>query len=105
MGLLGNLYCETIAFEPQSSTDDLPTLLFGKPVRIVQLFSPRISYSASSCIIHLMFVGVYNYLGYEVVQLPPDSRTVVRETCFQYPAGTEFDAKASGSLTNSVHGI
>jgi hypothetical protein len=65
MGLLGNLYCETIAFEPQSSTDDLQTLFFG----------------------------VYYYKGYEVVQLPPDSRTVVREACFQYPEGTEFDAK------------
>lgn len=32
MGLLGNLYCETIAFEPQSDTD-LPTLLFGKSCR------------------------------------------------------------------------
>jgi len=64
MGLLGNFYCETIAFTAESGTD-LPALLFG----------------------------VFYYKGYEVVQLPPNSRTVIREVCFQYPEGTDFDAK------------
>lgn len=64
MGVLGNFYCETIAFSAASELD-LPTLLFG----------------------------VFYYKGYEVVQLQPDNRTVIREKCFMYPSGTAFDAK------------
>jgi hypothetical protein len=64
MGLLGNLYCETIQVAPQDGSE-LPTYLFG----------------------------VFYYKGYETVTLEPDGRTVVREKCYQYPDGTGFDAK------------
>jgi hypothetical protein len=98
MGLLGNLYCETIAFEPQSSTDDLQTLFFGKSiVRKIPLSFIEYYTDPPHVISTFIMLGVYYYKGYEVVQLPPDSRTVVREACFQYPEGTEFDAKASDS--------
>ena len=98
MGLLGNLYCETIAFQPQSSTDDLQTLFFGKSiVRKVPLSFIEYYTDPPHVISTFIMLGVYYYKGYEVVQLPPDSRTVVREACFQYPEGTEFDAKASDS--------
>lgn len=47
----------------------------------------------SQNIIYITITGVFYYKFYEVVQLQPDNRTVVRETCFLYPEGTGFDAK------------